>query len=405
MRTGPDGSADRAGPPPAGAARASAPARPRVLMIGPLPPPMGGVQLMNRMLVDSSLARDFEIHTADTSKGVLRWAVEKPDWRTPFLFVRNAARVVAALARVRPRVAYVHAAQSPSLVRDWVHMVLARLAGARVICHYHGTLHARFPSPRTRFGRLAGRFLLGAAHRVIVLGPTYQREMGLAFRRNDLAWSPNLVDLAVFEAARADGAARGATAAPWLDAGERAVLYVGRLSAPKGFFDLLEAVPSVLARHPEARFVLCGVAETDLAEPQLRELVRRRGLESRVTFLGSLEGPDLARAYLTSHVFVSPSWTEAFPLVIPEAMTAGLPLVVTAVGAIPDFVQDGEDGFLVPPRDPAAVADRVNRLLDDEALRRRISERVRARAISEFAIEIGAERVRKVLWEVLGGGR
>jgi len=92
-------------------------------------------------------------------------------------------------------------------------------------------------------------------------------------------------------------------------------------------------------------------------------------------------------------MIVVPSWTEAFPLVIPEAMAAGLPVIATAVGAIPDFVKDGEDGFLVVPRKPAELADGICRLLDDESLRRRISERLRERAPREFAIEIGCGKV------------
>lgn len=383
---------------PAGSARAAngKAARPRVLMIGPLPPPLGGVQIVNRMLVESSLARDFEIHTVDTSKGALRWAVEKQDWTSPLYFVRNVWRLILALARVRPRVAYIHAAPSISFVRDWVHMLLSRASGARVICHYHGTLHTAFPSPRTPFGRWAGRVMMRTAHRVIVLGPTFQREMSRAWRHDGVTWSPNPVEVARFEAAKPGAAA------PWLQPGERSVLFVGRLSAPKGFGDLIEAAPAVLAKHPETRFVLCGVAESAALEPRLRDEVERRALAPHVTFLGSLEDADLARAYVSSHVFVSPSWTEAFPLVIPEAMAAGLPMVVTSVGAIPDFIRDGEDGFLVPPHEPAQLADRIIRLLDDEPLRRRMSAHVRARAAREFAIEIGVERVRQVLRDAIG---
>jgi len=98
---------------------------------------------------------------------------------------------------------------------------------------------------------------------------------------------------------------------------------------------------------------------------------------------------------------VVPSWTEAFPLVIPEAMAAGLPVIATAVGAIPDFVTDGEDGFLVPPRDPAALADRISRLLEDEYLRRRMGERVRERAPNEFAIEVGSVKMASIVRSVL----
>jgi len=375
---------------------ASASRRPRLLVVGPLPPPLGGVQLIVEMQLRSSLAHEFELRVVDTSKGELRWAVENPTWKTPLYFLRDFSRLIRMLVRVRPDAALVHATSSLSILRDWVFMATARLAGAKVICHYHGTMHARFPSGETRIGRAVGRLLMSAAHRVIVLSPTYQREMGKAWKRDDLAWAPNMADVALFRNTSAD------TPAPWLASGERAVLFVGRMSAPKGVYDLFDAIPRVIERHPEARFVLVGVAERDAMEPVIRTEAERRGIAPRVTFLGSLEGRDKAAAFVTSQMIVVPSWTEAFPLVIPEAMAAGLPVIATAVGAIPDFVEEGEDGFLVATRKPPELADRICRLLDDEVLRRRISQRVRARAPREFAIDIGCGKVAEVVMDLLG---
>jgi glycosyltransferase involved in cell wall biosynthesis len=239
--------------------------------------------------------------------------------------------------------------------------------------------------------------MMAAAHRVIVLGPTYRDVFSRAWRRDDLEWCPNLVDLGWFHGLRAD------ESVPWLKPGEKGVLFMGRLSAPKGIRELFEAMPHVLARHPGARFVLCGVAETDAQEPVLRAEVVSRGVADHVTFLGSLEGREKARAYVTSSVFVSPSWTEAFPLVVPECAAAGLPMVITRVGAIPDYVKDGEDGFLIPPRYAGAVAEAIVRLLDDEPMRSRMSARLRERAAREFDVEVGAGRIRGILQGVLAG--
>ena len=367
--------------------------RPRVLFVGPLPPPLGGGQLLLDMLLHSSLARDFEIHVVDTSKRTLRWAVEKPSWRTPLFFARDLGRLVTALLSIRPEVVVVHASGSLSFVRDWLFMLAARVCGTRVVCHYHGTLHTRFPSTLTPAGRFLGRTMMSAADRVIVVGPGYRERFAEAWRR-DVAWSPNVADVPLYEAA-------AGKPNPWLAPGERGVLFVGRLSKPKGIWDLIEAMPAVIARHPEVRFLLCGVAENEAQEPLLRAAVAQRGLSARVSFLGSLDGPEKALAYASATVLVSPSWTEAFPLVIPEAMAAGLPMVLTAVGAIPDLVRDGEDGFLVPPRDPAILADRIHLLLEDEGLRARIAAHVRARAPREFDIEVGATHVRDVIDGVL----
>jgi glycosyltransferase involved in cell wall biosynthesis len=370
-------------------------ARHRLLVIGPLPPPFGGVQLVIEMQRRSLLAQEFDLHVVDTSKRQLRWAVENPTWRTPLYMMRDFSRLLRALIRVRPDVALVHAAPSLSFLRDWMFMVAARLAGAKVICHYHGTLHTRFPSGETRSGRLIGRFLMSAAHRVIVLGPTYQREMGRAWGRDDVAWAPNMADIALFRNMPSD------PPAPWLARGDKAVLFVGRLSAPKGIYDLFDAIPRVLERHPEAKFVLVGVAERDALESVIRAEAERRGIASRITFLGPLEGREKAAAFVTSRMIVVPSWTEAFPLVIPEAMAAGLPVIATTVGAIPDFVKDGEDGFLIAPKNPQMLAQSICCLLDDEELRQRISKRVRERAPREFAIEIGCSKVAKLAKDML----
>jgi glycosyltransferase involved in cell wall biosynthesis len=237
---------------------------------------------------------------------------------------------------------------------------------------------------------------MSVAQRVIVLAPTYQREMGKAWKRDDLVWAPNMADIALFRNMSAD------TPAPWLAPGDRAILFVGRLSAPKGVYDLFDAIPRVIERHPGVRFVLVGVAASDAMEPAIRAEAERRGIAPRIAFLGSLEGRNKAAAFVRSQMIVVPSWTEAFPLVIPEAMAAGLPVIATAVGAIPDFVKDGDDGLLVAPKASSALADRICLLLGDEGLRRRISERVRARAPREFAIEVGCGKVTEVIRDVLG---
>src|SRR5258708_12648227 len=94
------------------------------------------------------------------------------------------------------------------------------------------------------------------------------------------------------------------TPAPWLAPGERAVLFVGRLSAPKGIYDLFDAIPHVVKRHPEARFVLAGVAESDAMEPVGRAEAERRGISARVTFPASLKSPHHAPASPASHMIV-----------------------------------------------------------------------------------------------------
>src|SRR5258708_21066116 len=122
----------------------------RLLVIGPLGPPLGGIQGIMDMQVHSSLAREFELHVVDTSKGRLRWAVENPTLRTPLYFVRDFSRLVRTLLRVRPDAALVHTAAGLSFLRDCVFMVTARLPRAKVIFLYHSTPPTHIPPRGSR---------------------------------------------------------------------------------------------------------------------------------------------------------------------------------------------------------------------------------------------------------------
>lgn len=386
---------------PSRAAQADTPTRvrgrrkPLVLIVGPLPPPLGGVQIANELLLLSSLADDVDFHVVDTSKKRLRWAVEAASWRTPVDLARHAALLARDLVRLRPDAVYVHAAAGYSLARDFVMMGLARATGAPVVCHYHGTVHTHFPSPRTPSGRAIGRFMMSPASRVICLGPSYASEFSAAWGRTDLTVVPNLAEVPTYAGLTGD------SRATWLAPGEKGLLFVGRLSAPKGIWEVLAAAPAILAAEPRTRLLLMGLAETAEKEGPLRDYVRDHGLRDHVTFLGSMQGTTKALAYATAHALILPSWTEAFPLVIPEAMAAGLPMVVTDVGCIPDYVKDGADGFLIPPKDAEALAARVIALLADEPERQGIAAHVKARGVSEFDVEAGAAIVRAVLAEVI----
>jgi glycosyltransferase involved in cell wall biosynthesis len=367
--------------------------RPRILVVGPLPPPLGGVGVMNDLLAHSSLARDFDLHTLDTSKKRVRAAADTATWRSPVFFARNVWAMVVMLVRIRPAAVYVHATSGYAFLRDWVVMMKARALGARVVCHYHGTHQSAFPYADTPLGRWRSRVMMRAAHRVIVLGETYRAHLAQVWRRDDIAVMPNLVNASLYRVP--------AVRPTWLPPDERAVLFVGRLSRPKGVWDLLEAIPSVLAAQPRTRFVFVGVADSAADESALRAQAAALGVADHVTFLGAIDGAPKVQAYLASSVFVLPSWIEGFPLVIPEAMAAGLPLVVTRVGVVSDYVHDGEDGHVVEPHDPASLARAIVALLSDAARCARIADRLRRRAVEEFDVEVGAAIARDVLRSVL----
>jgi glycosyltransferase involved in cell wall biosynthesis/peptidoglycan/xylan/chitin deacetylase (PgdA/CDA1 family) len=140
----------------------------------------------------------------------------------------------------------------------------------------------------------------------------------------------------------------------------RRIAMVACLREEKRIDVLIEAAPRILERHPDAEFLIVGDGR---CREHLTTLARTTGVQERFRFLGHRD--DVPTVLADADLFVLPSASEAFPNVILEAMAAGLPVVATRVGGIPELVEEGVTGSLVPPADSRALADALLRLLDN----------------------------------------
>lgn len=155
------------------------------------------------------------------------------------------------------------------------------------------------------------------------------------------------------------------------------VLFVGRVTPYKGLDYLLRAMARI-----GARLVVAG---DGYALPAMRVLAERLGIAARVDFLGSRTRAEVDDLYGRALVVaVSSVWPEPWGLVGPEAMAHGIPVVAFRVGGIPEWLNDGETGFLVEPKDVDTMATRISQLLDDASLAQRLGDRGRAVAEQRF---------------------
>lgn len=147
---------------------------------------------------------------------------------------------------------------------------------------------------------------------------------------------------------------------------ETILITVSRLVKKNGVGDIITAL-KFLPEH--VRLQVIGGGELGLS---LREQVRELGLESRVEFLGSMPNHEIIKYLHKADIFIRPSLSEGFGISFIEAMAAGLPVIATPVGGIPDFLKDGGTGLFCQPEDPVGIARTVQRLINDESLRERI---------------------------------
>jgi glycosyltransferase involved in cell wall biosynthesis len=172
---------------------------------------------------------------------------------------------------------------------------------------------------------------------------------------------------------------------------------VARLQPEKGVAAFLKAAACVAPLFPEVRFLVVGDGPF---REELTALTRQLGLEQRVHFLGYR--PDARALIELLDVLVVPSFTEGSPLIVLETMAAGVPVVASAVGGVPDQVQHGKEGLLVPPGAPGVLGDALLRLLRDPAYARSLGEAGRERAASEFSYATMLQRIEAVYRAALG---
>lgn len=153
------------------------------------------------------------------------------------------------------------------------------------------------------------------------------------------------------------------------------VTTVARLYVTKGLVYLLEAIPQVKAKHPNAEFRVYG--EGPLRQ-ELLSYARKLGLDGNAIFVGAFtKREELARIMAQTDIFALPSVLEGQPLVVVEAMAYECPIVATKVGGVPELIENGVNGLLCPPKEPGQLAQSLCELMDDPALRMRLGQAAR----------------------------
>jgi glycosyltransferase involved in cell wall biosynthesis len=170
---------------------------------------------------------------------------------------------------------------------------------------------------------------------------------------------------------------------PEVDHNAKLILSVANMhTAVKGHYELIEAARHLRSAYPDARFIFVGDGAERL---NIEESARAAGVQDSIIFLG--RRADIPELLACCDIFVLPSHAEGLPNSLLEAMAAGLPAVATAVGGVPELIEDGVNGLLVPPRDPESLGNAILRILRDPEFRARLALAGRERARLQFGFD------------------
>lgn len=330
--------------------------KPRVILAGHLPPPMGGIASFCQALLNSSLADEVELRFVQTSSQQRALAsTGKTNWKNLKGAVADCARFWRACAAYRPDIAHICAAAGLSFLKHGVCVVLARLLGCRVILHPHFSLS--YPGLGKTLWRWCGTPIFRLSNAVIVLSSEW---FGLQKEAPNLriSYLPNAIDIRPYQKI---ASRRSHTQSQHLK-----ILYLGHLGEAKGTYDLLAAFQMLNMRELELTLELVGGFQAPVDGGRVAEDVgRTTGDRKRCILRPPVSGEGKLACFEQADIFVFPSHQEGMPMAILEAMAAGLPVVATAVGGIPDLIEHGRNGYLVPPKAPADLAKAIETLCQD----------------------------------------
>ena len=340
-----------------------------VLVAGPVDSAVGGVASIMRSLVGMELL----------SANIVFFDTAKPSTRAKQIVrpVKIVGSLIRALVRQKVDILVVFSSAGASFWEKCLWMYLARqLRVASMVMMVDGnfpSFYARLPDSLKGFTR----FSLSKFDTVIVQSKywlDFYRKVSPSAHLCELRFG---VDCQLFRPGQ------------WYDKKQTTILtilYVGWFIEAKGVFDLLEAAMLLKERGIQFRLRLVGPYQGN--ERRLKVLIRQARLQEHVSILGALDSDQALHAeYRRADLFVLPSHAEGFPVALLEAMASGLAVVASAVGGIPDILNDDRYGLLVRSHDPVQLASTIESLIKDLDLQKRMRNFARKRVVSSFTLE------------------
>lgn len=338
----------------------------RVLLVGKGPPERGGIPTYLQMLLSSRLEEDHDLSFLNLTRSGAQQGgrATLENLRRTLL---DARRVW--LAAAGQDVVHVHSSLQSwvTILRAGLLALTARSRGARVLVHAHGGLLLMWLAPGLR--SLLLRLALSPAELVLAVSRELQDRLVPILGPSRVRLVDNGVDTTVFTPSR-------------VPSDPPRILYVGILTPRKGLLDLVQASQTLVERGVRHELVLVGGTPDEGAEAAGPVVMAAE--QAGAQMLGIRRPEEMPGIYATADVFCLPSWWEAMPLSVLEAMASGLPVVATDVGDVSRLVRSGDTGCLVAPRDVSGLSRALEHLLTDSESRRRMGSSARRLVTTEF---------------------
>lgn len=364
----------------------------RVLLLGPIPPAIGGIATHMDHLIHGPLHRDFEIFPMAT----MSRKHGQPDYHNESI-VRKCAQIlsdafkeIGMLLFKKPSLVHINSSfNTGAFWRDALYILIARLWRRPVFLQMHGGNLGDFIKRYPQFIQSNLLAILRCTSRISVLSKVQSEPLKEAGLSEQALILPNMIDCQQYDCSAKEA---------MRDHEATFIVIASHFTKSKGVYDILEAFEITLQHCPQCQLIMVGGGRE---AGTLKTLCQEKAYGHRVRFTGFIEQQQISAYLHQSDVFVLPSHSEGFPMVVLEAMACGLPVISTEVGAIPEMLETPDHSFIIPVGDVDAMAARMTQLAESANLRHQRGRANRHRVEKQFDIHIVSNQFASIYRELI----
>lgn len=344
----------------------------KILIIGPSSPPYGGIATYVDDMLKSNIVKEFDILQLNTARNQL---IKKSLAKNYLLFQRNISKLVQIIIIEKPQIVHIHTSSYLAFWEKSVFLIISKFFFKKTIIHIHGAEFDKFYKNSNFIEKFIIKMVLNISDKVIVLSIRWKYFFLQIIDNEKISVIQNGIDcskLVLFENHLRNEEFKRIN-----------ILFLGNLVQRKGVYDILKSIPIVLSGYKNVQFIFAGSEERSGEIDELKKETVRQNIDSYVTFKSNFSEQDRTKLLIMSDVFVLPSYAEGLPISLLEAMAAGLPIISTSVGGIPEVITEGENGFLINPGDYMELANKIQELIEDPEIKKKMGknnqEKIRAK--------------------------
>jgi len=361
----------------------------KILLIGALPPPIHGVTIYNKILLNSKISNFFSINHLDISDHRNLDNLGKIDIINVFLSFRNFFSLLKSLLKHKPDLVYFPISQNMAFLRDGIFIIIIKIfSKSKIIVHLHGSYFKDYYNKSNFIFKKFIDYTLPKVDSAIVYSYSLKHVIS--------KWINNIEYVPIGTTFKPDISNR--------DNREIIAGYIGNLTRSKGIEDLVKAANIVLKKYKNIKFKIAGSwwKQEERIKNEILNFINENRIDSNIELLGFISEDNKEKFLMSTDIFVFPSWNEGQPLVILEAMAAGCPVIaIKDIGAISETVIDGETGILVEKQNPEEIAKAIIYLIENPDMRAKMGLAARKRFEENYTIDKNIDNTIKVFNKVL----